>query len=47
MNHPRNWFTIEVVSGLAYSIGGYSDWNTFSGPTVEVFTPGDGWVVSE
>ena len=47
MNHPRYHFTIEVVQGQAFAIGGTSAWGTTTGQTVEVFTPGDGWKVSD
>ena len=47
MNHPRSSFTLEVVQGQAYAIGGNSDWSTITGATVEVFTPGEGWKVSD
>ena len=47
MNHPRGKFTIEVIKSKAYAIGGESDLGLdFTGPTVEVFTPGGEWEIS-
>eukprot|EP00092_Neocalanus_flemingeri_P034877 GFUD01037952.1.p1 GENE.GFUD01037952.1~~GFUD01037952.1.p1 ORF type:complete len:514 (+),score=98.80 GFUD01037952.1:159-1700(+) len=48
MNHPRSLFSIEVIQGQAFAIGGTSDLgSSVTGYTVEIYTPGQGWVVSE